>query len=209
MLENGRARAVSEKHARIAIGPIRDRAQLFRADDKHGLVSMRGDELLPDFDSEQETGARRRDIEAGGILRADLLLHETRRCWEQHVGRSSCDQDQVDVFGRDFRLLERFQGSFRRHIARLLIFRRDPAFFNTSARRDPFVARVDDLHEVGVGQALFRHVTAGANDRDRPVRFTGARARARLFFHGGAELPRRYAGSPGVQWIRPPPAARS
>ena len=146
MLENGCARAVSEKHARIAIGPIRDRAQLFRADDKHGLVSMRGDELLPDFDSEQETGARRRDIEAGGILRADLLLHETRRCWEQHVGRSSCDQDQVDVFGRDFRLLERFQGSFRRHIARLLIFRRDPTFFNASARRDPFVARVDDLH---------------------------------------------------------------
>ena len=209
MSQNGRAGAVAEKHAGVAIGPVRDRGQFFGADDQHGVVGVRGDELLGDFDSKQKTGAGGRDIETGGVLRADFLLHETRGRRKQHVRRGGGDEDEIDLLRRNLRLLERFQRGLRRHVAGLFVFRRDATFFDAGASGDPLVAGVDDLREVGVGEAFLRHVTAGANDRDGPARFTGARARARLSFHDNGELPRRYAGSPGVQSTRPPPAARS
>ena len=101
MPQNGRAGAVAEKHAGVAIGPVGDRGQLLRADDEHGVVGVRGDELLRDFDAEKKAGARRRDVETGGIGRADLLLHETGGGREKHVRRGRGDEDQIDFFRRN------------------------------------------------------------------------------------------------------------
>src|SRR5689334_56570 len=59
MPENGCAGAVAEKHASVAFRPIGNRAQLFRADYKNGIVSVAGDKLLGDLDCEKETGTSR------------------------------------------------------------------------------------------------------------------------------------------------------
>ena len=66
----------------------------------------------------------------------------------------------------DSGLLDRGEGGFRRHVAGVFIFRGDAAFFDAGARRDPLVVGVDHLREVGVGQNFFRHVAAGADDRN-------------------------------------------
>ena len=40
MAQDGRAGAVAEKHAGVALGPIGDRGQFFRADDEDGIVGV-------------------------------------------------------------------------------------------------------------------------------------------------------------------------
>src|SRR6187455_168393 len=58
MLQDGGAGAVAKKHTGIAIGPVRDRGQFFRADHEHGFVSVRGNELLSDLERKKKSGAR-------------------------------------------------------------------------------------------------------------------------------------------------------
>ncbi len=209
MPQNRRARTVAEKDTRVAIGPIRDRTELLRADDEHRFVSMRSDELLRDLDCEKKTCARRRDVETSCLCRSNLCLHQTSRRRKQHVGGGGCEKDEIDFFGRNPCLLDRGQCGFRRHVARAFILRGDAALFNAGAGRNPLVGRVDHPREIGVGQNFFRRVAAGADDRNGAPRFTGARARAGLSFHDTGGLPRRYAGSPAVQSIRRRRARRS
>ena len=96
MPQDGRAGAVAEEHAGVAIRPIGDRGQLFRADDEDGVVGVRGDELLRDLDREKESGASGGDVEAGRVFRADLCLHEAGRGGKNHVGRGGGDEDEID-----------------------------------------------------------------------------------------------------------------
>src|SRR3954453_13457961 len=50
MLQDRSARAVAEEGAGVAVGPVRNRSQLFRADHEHRFVGVGGDELLGDLD---------------------------------------------------------------------------------------------------------------------------------------------------------------
>ena len=181
--QDGRARAVAEKHAGIAIGPIGDRAELLRADHEDGVVGVRHDELLRDLDREKESGAGRGDIETGGFARADLRLHETGGRRENHIGGGGRDQDEIDLFRGNAGLLHRSQSGLGGHVAGLFVGRGDPAFLDPGAGRDPLVVGLDDLREVLVGEDFFRQITAGADDRDRALGFSGSRARARRSFH--------------------------
>src|SRR6185437_4516691 len=65
--QNRRASAVSEKNAGIAIGPIGDRCQFLSPDHKDGVVCMRGNELLCDFQAKEKACTCCRYIEASGI----------------------------------------------------------------------------------------------------------------------------------------------
>ena len=209
MPQNRRARAIAKKHARVAIGPVRDRGQFFRANDENGFVSVRSDKLLRDLEGEEKASARGRNIEAGCLGRADFCLHKTSRGRKHHVGRGCRDENEIDLSRFDLGLLDRFQRSLRRHVARVFVLGGDAAFLDASARGDPLVARVDHSRQVGVGQNFFRHVTAGADDRNGAACFNGARARAGLSFHYNGESPRRYAGSPVVQSTPPRRATHS
>ena len=102
VLQDGGAGAIAEEHAGVAISPVRDRAQLLRADHEHRVVGVRGDELLRDLEGEKEAGARGGHVEAGGVRGADLGLHKTGRRREDHVRRGRGDEDQVDLFRGEF-----------------------------------------------------------------------------------------------------------
>ena len=148
MLQNRRACAVAKKDAGISIGPIGNRRQFFRADHQHRVVRVGRDKLLRDLDSKKKTGASGRDIETGRVFRADFFLDETGGRGKKHVWRGSCDENEIDFFGRHLGLLERPQCSFRRHIAGLLILRRHPAFLDPGAGRDPLVGCIDNFRKV-------------------------------------------------------------
>ena len=192
MPQDGRAGAVAEEDAGVAIRPIGDRGQLFRADHEHRVVGVRGDELLRDFDREKETGAGGGDVETGGFGRADLGLNETGGRGKDHVRRGRRDENQIDFISFDPGLFHRGERSLGAHVAGVFVLGRDAAFLDPGAGGDPLVVGLDDLREIGVRQDFFRHVTAGADDRDSALRFSGARARAGRSFHCSGELPRRY-----------------
>ena len=140
MAQDGRARAVAEKHAGVALRPIGDRGQLLRADDEDGVVGVGGDELLRDFDREKETGAGRRDVEAGGFRRADLGLHETggrreRPCPGVAVATRMRSISSPAMSG----LLHRGEGGLGAHVAGVFVVRGDAAFLDAGASGDPLV----------------------------------------------------------------------
>ena len=81
------------KHAGVAIRPIDDGRKFFGADDQHGFVGARHDELLADFERVNKSGTRRFEIKRRGALRADLVLHEAGRGREGHVRRDGGDDD--------------------------------------------------------------------------------------------------------------------
>ena len=207
--QNSGASAISKQHASIAIRPVSYGGQFVGADHKDSVVGMRRNKLLRDLQGKEEACTGCGNIETSGAGCSDLLLNEAGRGWEQHVGSGRCHDDEVDLFCRNLRLFECLERRLGRHIASVFIFCGNAAFFNAGASGYPIVAGVDYAREVRVGQDLFRHITACADNRDRPQRFIGARVRARLSFHSNGESPRRYAGLPAVQWTPPPLAVRS
>ena len=70
VLENGRARAIAEQHAGVAILPVDDGRQPFGTDDQHRVVGPRHDELLADFQRVDEAGAGGLDVECRRAARA-------------------------------------------------------------------------------------------------------------------------------------------
>ena len=183
MAQNGRAGAVAEKDTGVALRPIGDRGQFFRADDEDGVVGVGGDELLRDFDREKESGAGRRDVETGRSFRADLCLNKAGGGGKHHVGRGGGDEDEIDFIARDAGLFHRGERGFGAHVAGVFVVRGDAALLDAGAGGDPLVIGLDDLGEIVVGENFFRHVAAGADDRDGALRFSGPRARAGRSFH--------------------------
>ena len=96
MPQNRRTSAVAEKDTRVAIGPIGDGTEFFRADDEHRFVSVRSDELLRDFDCDKKTCACCRDVETSCFRCSDLGLHQAGRGREHHVGRGGREENEID-----------------------------------------------------------------------------------------------------------------
>ena len=183
MPQDGGAGAVAEKDTGVALRPIGDRGQFFRADYEDGVVGVAGDELLRDFDREKESRAGRRDVEASRSFRADLRLDKAGGGGKYHVGCGRGDEDEIDFIARDAGLFHRGKRGLGAHVAGVFIVRGDAAFLDPGAGGDPLVVGLDDLGEIVVRENFFRHVAAGADDRDSALRFSGPRARARRSFH--------------------------
>jgi hypothetical protein len=122
MLENRRACPVAEQHASIAIRPIDDGRKFFGADDQHGLVRARHNELLADFERINEPGTGGFDVEGGGPLGADFLLHEASGRRKRHVGRDGGDDDQIDLLRRNVAAFHRAHGGLGGHVRGILAF---------------------------------------------------------------------------------------
>src|SRR5205085_935031 len=71
---------------------------------------------------------------------------------------------QVDVARRDAGRLERALRGLECEVAGRLAFRRDVALLDPGPLLDPFVRRVDEFRQVGIGQHLLRQIAAGARD---------------------------------------------
>src|SRR5678810_657904 len=94
MPQNGGAGAVPEEDTGVALRPIGDRGQFFRADYENSVVGVAADKLLRDFDREKESRASRRDVEASRSIRPDLCQKKASRSRKYHVGKGSSDEDE-------------------------------------------------------------------------------------------------------------------
>src|SRR4029453_17385897 len=143
--QNGGAGAVPEEDTGVALRPIGDRGQFLRADYEYSVVGVAGDELLRDFNREEESSAGGREVEAGRFGGADLRLNKAGGRRKHHVWRGRGNEDQIDFISFDPWLFHCGERSLGPHIAGIFIVRRDAAFFDPGAGRDPLVIGVDDL----------------------------------------------------------------
>src|SRR5439155_10391100 len=164
MLQNGRARAVAEEHAGVAVLPVDDGGESFGADDQHRFVGAGHDELLADFQSVDETGASGFDVESGGVSGAELLLHQAGGGGEEHVRSDGGDDNQLDLVGGDPGLFHRPPGGFGGHVRGEFVVGGQSPFLDVRAGGDPLVGRLDHFFQFGVGQDSFRHVGADGDD---------------------------------------------
>ena len=115
-------------------------------------------------ESVDETGAGRDQIESPGVLCAELMLHQAGRGGKHHVGRNGADQDRVELTAIDATLCQRRASRFDRHVRGGDVRGGDVALGNPDALQDPFVAGLDHLFEIVVGEHAGRHVAAQGAD---------------------------------------------
>ncbi len=120
--------------------------------------------MLCDFQAKEKACTCCRYIEASGIGRSDLLLNEAGRGWEKHIGSCRCHDNEIDFLRRNLGLLHCLERGLGCHIAGVFILCGDAALLDAGACSDPIVAGIDHAREVLIGQNLFGHITACADD---------------------------------------------
>ena len=164
VLQDGGAGAVAEEDAGVPVGPVDDAGKLVRADHKHCVVGAGGNVLTGCLDPEEEAGAGGRDVEADGVHRPDLGLHEAGGVREEHVRRAGRANDQVDGLHGDPCILDGGQCRLRSEIAGGLLGSGDATLPDAGARLDPLVTRLDQFLKIGVCHHAIRSVAAGSDD---------------------------------------------
>src|SRR5262249_54732159 len=93
-----------------------------------------------------------------------LRLQEARGARKNEIRRRRRDDDQVEVRRGDAGRLERLAARFEREVAGGLRFVRDVALADARSLADPFVARIELLRQVVVGDDPRRQIAAGPGD---------------------------------------------
>jgi hypothetical protein len=181
----------AEEDAGRTVGPVHVPREDLAADDEDGLRLGGLDEAVGHVQAVEEAHARGLEVERGGPRRAEVLLHQAGGRRKHHVARDRPDDDHIDVLGLDVRALQSRVRCLRTEVGELLALRHDVTFLDPRAGGDPFVGRLHELLEIGVGQKLLRNGGADADDAGAihgPVTLSEAAPRA----HAG---PRRRIGS--------------
>ena len=161
--------AVAEEHAGGAIGVI---------DDARHDVGTNGERVPMRSRADHVRGRRQRvgkpracgtQIEAPGVVRADLVLDEAGRARKHHVRRRRAHDDEVDVLGRESRLRDRPERRLLREIGGRHAGIDDVALTNACALKNPLIGRVDQLLEILVGEQTRRDVGREAADFRRTI----------------------------------------
>jgi len=103
--------------------------------------------LLRDLQAVNESGTRSFEVKRCGLLRANLLLNETRGRRERHVGRDGGDDDEVNLLARNAGHFHRALRGFGGEVGGEFILGRESTFLDAGARGDPFVGRVHHFFE--------------------------------------------------------------
>ena len=159
-----RAGAITEQHAGSPIVPIQDPRVDFCTDNQRVPGRAVLDHVVGNAERVDKSAADRLYVECRTAARSELGLEDACRRRKYHVGRRRRHDDQIDVGRRDFRPVERLQGRGKRKIAGLLIVCRDAPFANPGPGPYPFVARVDALGQVGVGEYLRGNIPSTSGD---------------------------------------------
>ena len=143
--EDGGSGSVAEEDAGVPIRPVDDAGELISADHEDGPVGPGGDVLARSLDPEEESGARGREVEADGIDRADLGLHEAGGVREEHVGGDGGADDEVDLPGLDPGIPDGGLRGARSHLAGRHLGPGDTALTDAGTAQDPLVAGLHQL----------------------------------------------------------------
>ena len=164
MLQNRRARAIAEKDAGVAVFPIYNGREFFRADHQNGFITARQNKLLADFQRINETRTRGLNVERRRARRAELALHEARGRRKRHIGRERGDDDQINLIGGDASHFHRALGGFRGEVGSEFVGGGDAPFLDARARGNPFVRSLDHFFQIGIGKDFFRHIRTDAGN---------------------------------------------
>jgi hypothetical protein len=96
---------------------------------------------------------------------------------KERIGGDGRDNDQIDFGGFYPRLLHGILRSIGCHVARVLTVGSDSSLFDSRARRDPFIARLNHFFEISVGEDPLGDIAAGSNDGNGAARLAGPRPR--------------------------------
>jgi trehalose synthase len=191
--QHHRAGAVAEEHARGAVLVVDDARHDVGADDERAVVRAARDHLQADRQREGEARARRAEVEAPRVHRADLVLQQAGGAREHHVGGRRADDDEADVGRRDARLRDGRERGLLREVGRRHPRVHDVTLPDAGALQDPLVGGVDHLLEVGVGQQPGRHVGGQPGDLDRSQRDGRSRHHSFESFPGAVSPKYSYA----------------
>src|SRR5690606_14029011 len=133
-------------------------------DHQHGLRIAGLDELVGDRERVEEARTGGVDVERAATGHAQAVLQQAGRGREDQVRRGGADDDQVELVGAAAGGFQRAYRRVERQVHGGFAFRGDVALTDAGARGDPFVAGVDDLRQVVVGQHLAGQVAAGSGD---------------------------------------------
>ena len=164
MLQDDGARAVAEEDAGVAVLPVDDGGELFRADDENGVVDAGGDELVGGDERVKEAGTGGADVIGGGAGGADLALDMAGGGGEGGVGCAGGDDDQVDGLGVNAGLLDRLLGGAGAHVGSAFTLVGNASFADAGAGHDPLVGGVDHLLQFRVGQDTGGKMDTGGKD---------------------------------------------
>ena len=100
--------------------------------------------------------------------RPDLVLDQTGGAREKHVGRGGCNDDELDVFWSQTRLLNSGERGLLREVGCRRARVDDMPLSDARTLEDPFVGCVDQLLKVGVGQHPRRNIGRKRRDARLP-----------------------------------------
>jgi hypothetical protein len=163
-LHDDRTRTIAKQHAGVAVAPVDEFRDALGADDERAFDLARLDEFI---DRRQRvdktcTGRFHADRRAGG--NSEAMLHEGRDIGKNQVRGRRTYRYEVDVFGSNVRGCHRLLCRLDTHVRRRLVRRDGVPAFDTRARANPLVGRVDDLLQVEVRKNLLRQVTPGTGN---------------------------------------------
>ncbi len=162
--QHHRSGTVAEQHAGPAVVPVEDTGIDLGADDQCVPCLAGLDHEVGQPQPVDEAAAHGLNIERRTVPRAELVLKDARRRGKHHVRRGRRNHDEIDVGRRDLRRGKRLARGVKREIARLLGGRRDVPLPDAGSGANPFVARIDALGKLVVGEDLCREIAAGARD---------------------------------------------
>ena len=158
--------AVAEQNASRPVRVVDDARHGVGADHQHLAVRAAGYQIGCRRQPVNEARAGSDQIEAPGVLGAQLVLHQAGGRGEQHVGRDRTDDDGVQFGGRDAALGQRVLRRFARHVGGRHVRIGDVPLADPGTLQDPLVGGIDHLFQVLVRQDAGRRVTAeGRNFR--------------------------------------------
>ncbi len=151
--QHGRARAIAEKDAGVAIGVIDDAREGLSADHQDFFECAVLNELAGGGEGIDEAGAGRVDIECPDVsFNAEVVLHETGDGRGHHVGRECADDDEVEFLRLHLRFGQSMPGRFGRQRGGGFPRSGDATFQHAGALDDPVAGGVDHFFKVGIGQ---------------------------------------------------------
>jgi hypothetical protein len=105
-------------------------------------------------------------IEAGAFARADFFLHQCGSTRKSVIRSDGGNEDQIQRISGNTGIFQSGQCGFGGHIRGRFRVSGDVPFFDAGTGDDPFVSGIDNFFQIGIGQYLFRDVTAGTFDSD-------------------------------------------
>ena len=124
--------------------------------------------LRPRLQCVEKCRARCRQVESPRALCSQFVLHQTRGGREEHVGGDRRHHNSFDLARIDTPLLQRDLGCLRRQVTCSYAFIDDMPFPDPSPAGDPFIRRLNNLFEVGIGHHPGRNIGSEGRDLGTP-----------------------------------------